>query len=84
MKLLEKRKLKLAFVACFLLLILLPLLVVDGYYSEYFYGNLLPEFTGVTLEFIIILYVIDYIQNRNELNNKKSREKIEGNVYLLS
>ncbi|MDQ2230803.1 hypothetical protein RBI69_13300 [Citrobacter portucalensis] len=75
MKFLGKRKLKGAFLVIFIVLLLVPLTKSVIIYGDYFWGNLLPEITGVALEFVIILFVIDHIQKNTELNNKIKAEK---------
>jgi len=77
------KKLRWIFVILFFVLLIVPLAIDSSKYGKYWSGNLLPEFTGVMLEFIIILYVIDYFQKKNERSNKIKAEKRLREMFIF-
>ena len=83
MKRIRIRKPRWIFVLLFIVLMLAPLFIEKINYSDYFQGNLLPEFTGVILEFIIILYIIDHLQKKNERQNKIKAEKRLREMFIF-
>lgn len=83
MKRIRIRKPRWIFVVLFIVLMLAPFFIKGIIYSDYIKGNLLPEFTGVILEFIIILYIIDYIQKKNERHNKIKAEKRLREMFIF-
>ncbi|HCT7942120.1 hypothetical protein QCH01_09215 [Raoultella ornithinolytica] len=83
MKCIRIKKPRWIFVVLFILLMLAPFFIKSINYIDYFEGNLLPEFTGVILEFIIILYIIDHLQKKNERQNKVKAEKRLREMFIF-
>lgn len=83
MKRIRIKKPRWIFVVLFILLMLAPFFIKSINYIDYFEGNLLPEFTGVILEFIIILYIIDHLQRKNERQNKVKAEKRLREMFIF-
>ena len=84
MKRIRIKKPRWIFVILFFVFLGIPLFIDGIKYTDYASENLLPEFTGVILEFVIILYVIDYIQKKNERDNKIKAEKRLREMFIFS
>ncbi|AVB30045.1 TPA: hypothetical protein SMP24_001131 [Proteus mirabilis] len=80
MKFFTKNKMKFSFVVIFIILMVVYFyfyfyaMAEDSFFS-FFSDSLLPELIGVCLEFIVILFFIDYIQKKEEKNRKIISEK---------
>lgn len=83
MKRIRIKKPRWIFVILFFVFLSIPLFIDGIKYTDYASENLLPEFTGVILEFVIILYVIDYIQKKNERDNKIKAEKRLREMFIF-
>ncbi|HCA7080753.1 TPA: hypothetical protein MX214_003939 [Citrobacter sedlakii] len=83
MKHIRIKKPRWIFVVLFILLMIAPFFIKNINYIDYFEGSLLPEFTGVILEFIIILYIIDHLQKKNERQNKVKAEKRLREMFIF-
>ncbi|HHR6399539.1 hypothetical protein ACLI07_10565 [Providencia huaxiensis] len=78
MKIFNKNKMKFSFVVIFFVLLLLyfySYVISNDNLFPFFSDGLLPELMGVCLEFIVILYFIDYIQKKEDMNRKIVSEK---------
>ncbi|UXJ04590.1 hypothetical protein N6Y36_06340 [Morganella morganii] len=67
MKIFTKNKMKFIFVLIFIILMIIYCFyftVSDDTFFKFFSDSLLPEFIGVCLEFIVILFFIDYMQKK--------------------
>lgn len=77
-KIFTKNKMKSSFVVIFIALLIfyfLSYVMSNDEFFPFFSDGLLPELMGVCLEFIIILYFIDYIQKKEDMNKKIVSEK---------
>ncbi len=78
MKIFTKNKMKFIFVLIFIILMIIYCFyftVSDDTFFKFFSDGLLPEFIGVCLEFIVILFFIDYMQKKEDRNRKIISEK---------
>ncbi len=88
MNIFTKNKLKVLFSFVFIALIFAYICAFNGddpnySFYDYFSENMLAELIGVCLEFIVILFLIDHVQKKEEKKRKTTSEKRLREIFIF-